>query len=181
MGWAEPSSIVVDVWMAAPSMVVASTRDWSGVQLLVEEELLFLVGRGEPSCKEPTSSWAHNYVHFNSSCNCLRNVKRPVITQEPTHMRTGWIRNSSHIHIQKLLHRIFWNKPTKKHKNYLFGWALEYLPCAPAFLLHLTLANPRCLLVVSEHLCPLPYLQVAHQPHNQVRTDSCGGNHDHAT
>lgn len=56
MGWAEPSSIVVDVWMAAPSMVVASTRDWSGVQLLVEEELLFLVGRGEPSCKEPTSS-----------------------------------------------------------------------------------------------------------------------------
>ena len=39
MGWADPSSTgcvvpsstVAVVWMAAPSMVVASTRDWSKV------------------------------------------------------------------------------------------------------------------------------------------------------
>jgi hypothetical protein len=55
-GRVAPFFIVVVVWMAAPFMVVASTRDWSGVQLLVEEDLWFLVGRCAPSCKEPTSS-----------------------------------------------------------------------------------------------------------------------------
>jgi hypothetical protein len=57
MGWADPSSTgpvapsstVVVVWMAAPSMVVASRRNWPGVRLQFEEELLFLVGRRAPS------------------------------------------------------------------------------------------------------------------------------------
>ena len=48
MGWADPSSTgsaapsstVAVVWMAAPSMVVESTRDWMKGQLLVEVELL---------------------------------------------------------------------------------------------------------------------------------------------
>ena len=64
MGWAGPSftgrvvpsSTSAAMWMAAPAMVVASTMDWSGVELLVGEELLFLVGKGAPSCKEQTSS-----------------------------------------------------------------------------------------------------------------------------
>ena len=65
------SSTVVVVWMATPFMVVASMRNWSEVQLMVKEELLFLVWRGAPSCKELTSSDAHNYIHFDNSDNRL--------------------------------------------------------------------------------------------------------------
>lgn len=61
MGWADPSStgsaasIVVVGWMVQTSMVVASTEDWMHWQLLVEVELMWLVGTGPPSCKEPTT------------------------------------------------------------------------------------------------------------------------------
>ena len=65
------SSTIIVVWMATPFMVVASMRNWSEVQLMVKEELLFLVWRGAPSCKELTSSEAHNYIHFDNSDNRL--------------------------------------------------------------------------------------------------------------
>ena len=48
-GWVVPSSTAAAVYSRVPSMVVASRRNWSGVRLQFEEDLLFLVGRRAPS------------------------------------------------------------------------------------------------------------------------------------
>ena len=58
--WVVPSSIIAVMWMASPHMVVASTMDWPGARLQIEEVLLFFVGRNAPSCKEQTPSQGPN-------------------------------------------------------------------------------------------------------------------------
>lgn len=58
--WVVPSSIIATVWMASPHMDVASTMDWPGARLQIEEVLLFFVGRNAPSCKEQTPSQGPN-------------------------------------------------------------------------------------------------------------------------
>ena len=77
--WDNIISHGVVVWMAAPSMAVASTGDWQRGQLLVEVGLVELVGVGAPSCKEPTSPCQH-------TCNsCLRRVFRQLTKQVICH------------------------------------------------------------------------------------------------
>lgn len=88
------------VWMAAPSMVVASTMVCSRVQLLGEEELLFWVGRGPPSYKnkhhhEEKFTFISIFIWLSWFMIEIQYTR----ARGPTHMETRWPCNDSYFHI----------------------------------------------------------------------------------
>lgn len=94
-------------------------------------------------------------LHSCWSCgDSLRNGKRCVTRRDPTHMRTDWPLNYSHPKSTTL--DILRQSNKKVWKIFFRLGSRIFALCA--FLLRLTLADPRCLLVVSEH--PLPHLRV---------------------
>ena len=87
------------MWMAAPSIIVASTVSWQRGQLPVEVGLVELVGVGSPSCKEPMSPCQHSCkprrtlqgLHLGVNLeNALNKLEATQLNRLSSHNQVTW-------------------------------------------------------------------------------------------